>query len=532
MPVQQRPQRMTSLQPPVPPPYRAPPNPAQPFSKLNVSEPNIQDPHPIRSMSPKNTSSYRHTINHDSSQAVQHGLKNMLHDQRSGNSSKHATLDGSTQNIALQQLRNHMTFERGGLKGNGLPNSDSLRDSMSRSFSQEDPNSKRLSYNNNSFRKATQDVFLSKIPPQVPPKPRSKEQSKYDLENDPLEAELKHILREGGGSRNIHNHGNSTPPLPALSPESSPNVILKHTKKPEFMEQTKIITKKLHPLKNEDVNSVTTTGLDLESVIGLQTDLTSDDDDDLSTTHLDMGDAQAIRKQLDSLEGMYSEVLKMLGLRKFGRPDTKLGTRRGGKLYGSMSSLPSVSSIGSRHLYHASKDKRRDGGVSNKRNGGSRDNKATNKRFQRLESHVVTLARSVAHLSSEMRAQQIIMQQELEGLRKEVQMSRHHGNRLSNVPFTLPNQKSKVSPVHAKRVRKLTHFFGDEPPLLRIFLKNLGYEKYASVFEDSKIGLLELPYLSEDTLEKLGIPMGPRMRILQEAKSNIANESDYNVYIL
>ncbi|CAB4059287.1 NUP133 [Lepeophtheirus salmonis] len=462
MPVQQRPQRMTSLQPPVPPPYRAPPNPAQPFSKLNVSEPNIQDPHPIRSMSPKNTSSYRHTINHDSSQAVQHGLKNMLHDQRSGNSSKHATLDGSTQNIALQQLRNHMTFERGGLKGNGLPNSDSLRDSMSRSFSQEDPNSKRLSYNNN-----------------IPPKPRSKEQSKYDLENDPLEAELKHILREGGGSRNIHNHGNSTPPLPALSPESSPN--------------------------NEDVNSVTTT---------------------------DMGDAQAIRKQLDSLEGMYSEVLKMLGLRKFGRPDTKLGTRRGGKLYGSMSSLPSVSSIGSRHLYHASKDKRRDGGVSNKRNGGSRDNKATNKRFQRLESHVVTLARSVAHLSSEMRAQQIIMQQELEGLRKEVQMSRHHGNRLSNVPFTLPNQKSKVSPVHAKRVRKLTHFFGDEPPLLRIFLKNLGYEKYASVFEDSKIGLLELPYLSEDTLEKLGIPMGPRMRILQEAKSNIANESDYNVYIL
>jgi len=33
-----------------------------------------------------------------------------------------------------------------------------------------------------------------------------------------------------------------------------------------------------------------------------------------------------------------------------------------------------------------------------------------NKRFQRLESHVVTLARSVAHLSSEMRTQHIMLQ--------------------------------------------------------------------------------------------------------------------------
>ena len=38
----------------------------------------------------------------------------------------------------------------------------------------------------------------------------------------------------------------------------------------------------------------------------------------------------------------------------------------------------------------------------------------------------------------------------------------------------------------ACRVKKLTKFFGDEPPLLRIYLKNLGYEKYASIFEDAK----------------------------------------------
>ena len=79
-------------------------------------------------------------------------------------------------------------------------------------------------------------------------------------------------------------------------------------------------------------------------------------------------------------------------------------------------------------------------------------------------------------------------------------------------------------------MKKLTKFFGDEPPLLRLYLKvkilhlqphtsifsqNLGYEKYAGIFEEAKIGMLELPYLSEERLEKLGIPLGPRIRILQ-----------------
>ena len=87
--------------------------------------------------------------------------------------------------------------------------------------------------------------------------------------------------------------------------------------------------------------------------------------------------------------------------------------------------------------------------------------------------------------------------------------------------------------------------------MLRLFLKNLGYEKYAALFEEAKIGMLELPYLSEDRLEKLGIPMGPRMRILQESRASLQNlaplslvnttaataatsvePNNYNVYIL
>lgn len=47
-----------------------------------------------------------------------------------------------------------------------------------------------------------------------------------------------------------------------------------------------------------------------------------------------------------------------------------------------------------------------------------------NKRFQRLESHVVTLARSVAHLSSEMRTQHLVMQ-EMDNIRAEIQALRH-----------------------------------------------------------------------------------------------------------
>lgn len=77
--------------------------------------------------------------------------------------------------------------------------------------------------------------------------------------------------------------------------------------------------------------------------------------------------------------------------------------------HGSLSSLPS-SSVSGRPV----RDRRR---TDDRRK--VRDVKSINKRFQRLESHVVTLARSVAHLSSEMRSQHQVSQ-ELERLRDEL----------------------------------------------------------------------------------------------------------------
>jgi len=443
-----------------------------------------------------------------------------------------------------------------------------------------------------------------RLPPQVPPKPGSRSASKERPkdptadENDHLETELNNILRGNTKDSFDKTNGAGTPPLPALSPsqsasqtpQSSPDFRVKYKlnqstsnlNRPDLLENENMkksgevrsgsnsqgvrgdskgvsaairraasintenqnIKERMKELKGtaskpglsdhpEDVAS-TTTGLDLESVMALQTDLTSDEE--LSTT-IDLSDAQAIRKQLDGLENMYTEVLKLLGLRKFGRPpangDVKSGIARR-KMYGSMSSLPSVSSIGSRHLY--GKDKRKD----ERKNRGTGKDKNYNKRFQRLESHVVTLARSVAHLSSEMRTQHVIVQ-EIEALRAEVQQLKlnrgHHTGSLPRGGVLEPQEffgnHPRVSQQTENRVKKLTKFFGDEPPLLRLYLKNLGYEKYAGIFEEAKIGMLELPYLSEERLEKLGIPLGPRIRILQEAKIpyNLDGQN-YNVYIL
>merc|ERR1719400_2306682 len=118
---------------------------------------------------------------------------------------------------------------------------------------------------------------------------------------------------------------------------------------------------------------------------------------------------------------------------------------------------------------------------------------------------------------------------EIEQIRAELQQVKMtRGNQTGSLPrggVLEPGEffshHPRVSQQTENRVKKLTKFFGDEPPLLRLFLKNLGYEKYAALFEEAKIGMLELPYLSEDRLEKLGIPMGPRMRILQESRASL-----------
>ncbi|KAK4293843.1 hypothetical protein Pmani_033484 [Petrolisthes manimaculis] len=298
----------------------------------------------------------------------------------------------------------------------------------------------------------------------------------------------------------------------------------------------------------------TTDALDLDSMLDGATEATTDEDDDNSHP-----DVHLIRKQLEGLEGMYSEVLKLLGGGGGGGGGGRRGSRHmhvgggGGdlktsrrRLHGSLSSLPS-SIMSSR----PGRDKRNrviDDRVRKLgRDGGGR---TIHKRFQRLESHVVTLARSVAHLSSEMRTQHLMFQ-EIESVRAEVAALRtgggsggggggggsggggggHSGRTGGHVSWE--SFRAGIPGLsNPGRVKKLTQFFGDEPPLVRIFLRKLGYEKYAALFEQEKIGMLELPYLTEERLQKIGIPMGPRLRILQEAQGPIRKEGNLSVYVV
>ncbi|XP_050295369.1 uncharacterized protein LOC126735428 isoform X2 [Anthonomus grandis grandis] len=377
---------------------------------------------------------------------------------------------------------------------------------------------------------------------------------------DIVEKELRHILEpkllelslqgnSHGINRSIVSGGSIssiTPPLPPLSGDNlSPSLTPKNSdsikglpprrggyydkermhskdlyddrrKSSKYMGKvdynTALRGKQIFRLESTDITSTTTRSLDLESILDGQSD---------SDTNLSAADTKAIRRQLEGLENMYSEVLKFLGVNKrVGNRYQPSDPRFHKKRHGSMSSLPS-SSVSS-----VRRDRRYPRGVPEDRRRGREIPRNTNRRFQRLEAHVVTLARSVAHLSSEMRTQHLVVQ-EIESVRQEVAALRAQTNMLNVRSQTLRTITNVELPTLANptRVKKLTKFFGDEPPLLRLFLRKLGYEKYANIFENEKIGMVELPYLSEERLQKMGIPLGPRLRIMQEAQISVNTEN-------
>lgn len=74
-----------------------------------------------------------------------------------------------------------------------------------------------------------------------------------------------------------------------------------------------------------------------------------------------------------------------------------------------------------------------------------------------------------------MRSQHLVMQ-ELEQIRQEMnfrgQQSQFHNKSADNGNDTVDGPNL----TNPKRVKKLTKFFGEDPPLMRLFLKKLGYE--------------------------------------------------------
>merc|ERR1719350_1509590 len=120
------------------PPYRAPPpgmqlgppgppgpkpgGPSQPYSRFNISEPNMA----VYKSSPVG---YRHTINHENSSQVQSNLKAML------GQGKHQTLDMGGQSAAIHHLRMQGLERRGeGREGPGYEAADTLRNQANKMF--------------------------------------------------------------------------------------------------------------------------------------------------------------------------------------------------------------------------------------------------------------------------------------------------------------------------------------------------------------------------------------------------------------
>lgn len=72
------------------------------------------------------------------------------------------------------------------------------------------------------------------------------------------------------------------------------------------------------------------------------------------------------------------------------------------------------------------------------------------------------------------------MWQEMEVIRGELAALRAQSNLANSRSLSMPRTLNRPGPEQANsnpdRVKKLTKFFGDEPPLLRLFLKKLGYE--------------------------------------------------------
>ncbi|XP_076312620.1 uncharacterized protein LOC143226066 isoform X2 [Tachypleus tridentatus] len=300
----------------------------------------------------------------------------------------------------------------------------------------------------------------------------------------------------------------------------------------------------------------TTTGVDIDSLLEEPDDYSSERSATTSS-NFESSEVAMVRKQLEGLEAMYLEILHLLGVNSshqqrylsapFCGSCSNYSRTSKRRVHGSLSSLTGRSSV-SRGT-HSSRDRRRND--HRKRSKEQNIAGAAGKRFKRLESHVVTLARGVAHLSSEMRSHHVLVQ-ELETLRRDVNWLQEQFNALDAAAGGTTKQfdgkaagnshssnsrKWKkfttdfLELMNPDRVQKLTKFFGDEPPLMREFLKKLGYENYASNFEAEKIGAMEMPYITEDKLQKIGIPMGPRMRILQEVQ-NPPPKDRLKVYIV
>ncbi|XP_038642068.1 uncharacterized protein LOC119957921 isoform X3 [Scyliorhinus canicula] len=128
------------------------------------------------------------------------------------------------------------------------------------------------------------------------------------------------------------------------------------------------------------------------------------------------------------------------------------------------------------------------------------------RRFAHLEAHILLLTRNIARLADEVGSQMSLLQK-IHSLQQEVQKTQHVHNKAVGLSDKLSIRQNSS---------ELSQCCGGRPSMMTIFLKKLGCEKYVPHFENAAMGVMELPYLNEERLVQLGIPLGPRLRILHE----------------
>ncbi|KAL2488198.1 Sterile alpha motif (SAM) domain-containing protein [Forsythia ovata] len=79
---------------------------------------------------------------------------------------------------------------------------------------------------------------------------------------------------------------------------------------------------------------------------------------------------------------------------------------------------------------------------------------------------------------------------------------------------TVPETKRVAGPVSDKKIQQKAESVDN-------FLQSLGLEKYSITFQAEEVDMTALVHMSDEDLKALGIPMGPRKKILLALESKV-----------
>ncbi|XP_062925009.1 uncharacterized protein LOC134357276 isoform X2 [Mobula hypostoma] len=133
------------------------------------------------------------------------------------------------------------------------------------------------------------------------------------------------------------------------------------------------------------------------------------------------------------------------------------------------------------------------------------------RKFAHLEAHILLLVRNIAQLTEEIGSQNALIQKVL-SFQLEIKKTQQACNE------EVGDQHGLSMKQDSPNVSECSLYCGERPSIMTMFLKKLGYEHFAPLFENAGISLAELPYLDENNLQKLGIPTEARIHILQEVR--------------